>query len=138
MQINKSTISINAPASKVWDAISKAEEMCKWIPSSVIEGGGTLGSEILMKFYNADGTPWEVSGKPYELRARLDRMVPEKLLEYNHEGREGMFTESMILEAENAETTSMTIQQEVNQHADGWKNGAVQTLKLLKAYLEKN
>jgi len=72
------TIQINAPASQVWDVLTKPEVMKKWMSESEIE--------IV--------TDWQV-GSPFVIRGKLHRIKfenkgqvlqfePERILEYSH------------------------------------------------------
>ena len=75
--VNK-TIRINAPTSKVWDALTNPEMMKKWM------------SETEINIF----TDWKV-GNPFVIRGRLHginfenrgmvlQVEPEKILQYNH------------------------------------------------------
>ena len=75
--VNK-TIRINAPTSKVWDALTNPEMMKKWM------------SETEINIF----TDWKV-GNPFVIRGRLHginfenrgtvlQFEPEKILQYNH------------------------------------------------------
>jgi uncharacterized protein YndB with AHSA1/START domain len=77
-KIVRKTIRINAPISKVWDALTNPEMMKKWM------------SETEINIF----TDWKV-GNPFVIRGRLHginfenrgtvlQFEPEKILQYNH------------------------------------------------------
>jgi uncharacterized protein YndB with AHSA1/START domain len=70
--IAKATISINAPASKVWDALTKPNLIKQYLFGTEVTTDWQVGSPITYK-----GT-WE--GKAYEDKGRVIQIEPGKLL----------------------------------------------------------
>ncbi len=70
--IAKATITINAPTSKVWDALTKPHLIKQYLFGTEVTTDWQVGSPITYK-----GT-WE--GKPYEDKGRVLQIEPGKLL----------------------------------------------------------
>jgi uncharacterized protein YndB with AHSA1/START domain len=67
---------IHAPASKVWDAITKPELIKKYLFDTDVVSDWKVGSHIVYK--------GEWQGKPFEDRGKILEMVPEKSLVSTH------------------------------------------------------
>jgi uncharacterized protein YndB with AHSA1/START domain len=74
--IAKATITIRAPASKVWDALTKPNLIRQYLFDTEVISGWKEGSSITYK-----GT-WE--GKDFEDKGKILKMEPEKLLMTTH------------------------------------------------------
>ena len=70
--IAKATITINAPASKVWDALTKPDLIKQYLFGTEVTTDWKVGSPITYK-----GT-WE--GKTYEDKGKILQIEPGKLL----------------------------------------------------------
>jgi len=69
---SKSTIAINAPASKVWDALTKPELIKQYLFGTEVTTDWQVGSPITYK------GEWE--GKTYEDKGKVLQIEKEKLL----------------------------------------------------------
>jgi uncharacterized protein YndB with AHSA1/START domain len=70
--IAKATTTINAPASKVWDALTKPELIKQYLFGTEVTTDWQVGSPIRYK------GEWE--GKPYEDKGKVVQIEPRKLL----------------------------------------------------------
>jgi uncharacterized protein YndB with AHSA1/START domain len=70
--IAKATTTINAPASKVWDALTKPELIKQYLFGTEVTTDWQVGSPIRYK------GEWE--GKPYEDKGKIVQIEPRKLL----------------------------------------------------------
>ena len=70
--ISKSTIAINAPSSKVWDALTKPELIKQYLFGTEVTTDWQVGSPITYK------GEWE--GKTYEDKGKVLQIEKEKLL----------------------------------------------------------
>ena len=75
--VNK-TVNINAPTSKVWDALTNPELMKKWMSETEIHiiTDWKVGNPIIIRG-NLHGINFENNGK-------VLRFEPEKILQYSH------------------------------------------------------
>lgn len=70
--VSKSTISINAPASKVWEALTNPAMIKQYLFGTDAVSDWKVGSPITYKGV------WE--GKPYKDKGKVLEVIPEKLL----------------------------------------------------------
>lgn len=68
----RATSTINVPASKVWDALTKPELIKQYLFGTEVETDWQVGSPITYRGV------WE--GKPYEDKGEILQIEPEKLL----------------------------------------------------------
>jgi uncharacterized protein YndB with AHSA1/START domain len=74
--VAKSTVTINAPPSKVWKALTTPSSIEKYMFGSKVASDWRVGSPITWK------GDWK--GKPYEDKGVVVHVVPEKKLQYTH------------------------------------------------------
>ncbi|WP_300565970.1 SRPBCC domain-containing protein [Flavobacterium sp.] len=74
--IASAEVNIEAPISKVWDALVNPEIIKQYMFGATVTSNWTEGSPITWK------GEWE--GKPYEDKGRILRFVPESKLHYTH------------------------------------------------------
>src|SRR6188474_1665744 len=74
--VARASRTIHAPASKVWDAITKAELIKQYLFGSDVISDWKVGSPIIYK------GEWE--GKSFEDKGKILEMKPEKLLRSTH------------------------------------------------------
>jgi uncharacterized protein YndB with AHSA1/START domain len=72
----KATTTIHAPASKVWDALTKPDLIKQYLFNTEVISDWKEGSPITYK------GEWE--GKPFEDKGKILKMEPEKLLMSTH------------------------------------------------------
>ena len=72
----KATITINAPAAKVWQALTTPEMMKQYLFGAEVVTDWKVGSSIIYKGV------WE--GKPFEDKGKILKFKPEKLLVSTH------------------------------------------------------
>lgn len=123
----KATITINAPASKVWEALINPELIKQYLFGAEVITDWKEGSQIIFK-----GT---YEGKAYEDKGNVLKVEPEKLLLITHwsplsgslDSPENYHKVSYELTAENG-STHLTITQDNNptkeeqqQNANFWK-----------------
>ena len=70
--IAKATATINAPASKVWDALTKPEQIKQYMFGTQVTTNWQVGSPITYK--------GEWKGKPYEDKGKVLEIEPRKRL----------------------------------------------------------
>ena len=74
--VAKADVTIHAPASKVWDALTKPEMIEKYMFGAKVESDWKLGSPIAWK--------GEWKGKPYEDKGRILEIQPQRRLQFSH------------------------------------------------------
>jgi uncharacterized protein YndB with AHSA1/START domain len=74
--VAKSAITINAPVSTVWKALTTPEMIKQYMFGSEVVTDWQMGSPIIWKGI------WE--GKPYEDHGQILKFTPEKLLQVTH------------------------------------------------------
>jgi uncharacterized protein YndB with AHSA1/START domain len=72
----KHSIAIHAPAAKVWDALTKPDQIKQWFFGVNTETNWKVGSPIVHK--------GEYQGKPYEDKGEILAFEPQKELAYTH------------------------------------------------------
>jgi len=137
--VAKATATINAPVSKVWEALTSPELIKQYFFGVDVLSDWELGSSIIYK------GEWE--GRSFEDKGRILKLQPEKLLVSTHwsplsgvpDSPENYHTVSYELSGRNGKTT-LTITQDNNateeeqQHSEqNWK----MMLEGLKKLLEK-
>ena len=135
---SKSTIVINAPASKVWDALIKPELIKQYLFGTEVKTDWQVGSPIAYK------GEWE--GKAYEDKGKVLQIEKEKLLVSTFWSSlsvladipENYKTVRYELSAEN-NGTRLTItqdnnnsQEEANNSAQNWKAVLAEMKKLIE------
>ena len=75
MATNISKLTIKAPSSKVWDALTKPEMVEQWQYGSVLTTNWQIGTEIRFK------SEWE--GKSFEQWGTILEVTPNQKLRYN-------------------------------------------------------
>ena len=94
------TSTINAPVSKVWDALTKPELIKQYLFGTEVDTDWQVGSPITYRGV------WE--GKPYEDKGTILRFEPEHTLQYSHFSPLAGEQES----PENYHTVTITLAQE--------------------------
>jgi uncharacterized protein YndB with AHSA1/START domain len=135
--VAKSSITINAPISEVWDAIVNPETIKKYFFGTTVVSDWKNGSTITYK------GEWE--GKPYEDPGKIINIEKEKILEFDHRsGKDADIPENyhrVIFEVKPAESgTNVTITQDNNKTEDDQKHSAElwnMVLESMKKLLEQ-
>jgi uncharacterized protein YndB with AHSA1/START domain len=70
------TTMISAPADRIWDALTNPATIKQYMMGATVTSDWKAGSPITWK--------GEIKGKPFEDRGRVQRVEPNKLLEYTH------------------------------------------------------
>lgn len=135
----KAKTTIHAPASKVWDAITRPHLIKQYLFGTNVISDWKVGSLIIYK--------GEWQGKPFEDKGQILEMEPEKLLVSTHwsplsgvpDSPENYHTVSYLLSAKDG-NTEVTITQDNNaseeekaHSEENWK----QVLEGMKKLLEK-
>lgn len=136
MATNISTIIINAPSQKVWDAITKADLVKRWQYGSDLLTTWEIGSDI--KF----STAWE--DKIFEQWGKVLAFTPTEIVRYSlfaprpdlEDKPENYFIMSYVLTEENGQTKLEIIQEDnrpnaVQEAPQGEENPLLQSLKQL-------
>ncbi len=137
--VAKTSISINAPASQVWDALTKPELIKQYLFGTTVTTDWKVGSPITYK--------GEWQGKAYEDKGKVLKAEPGKLLVSTFwsslsgapDAPENYNTVSYELSAEGA-GTKLTVTQDNNanqEEADHSKQNWDMVLQGLKKLLEK-
>ena len=74
--VAKATISINAPADKVWNALTNPEVIKQYMFGTTVISDWREGSPIVWK--------GEWQGKPYADKGVILKLKPERLIQYSH------------------------------------------------------
>ena len=74
--IAKASTTIDAPAARVWDALVNPATIKKYMFGADVRSDWKKGSPITWK--------GEWQGKPYEDKGVIQRIEPERLIEYTH------------------------------------------------------
>lgn len=74
--ISKTVTRIEAPAAKVWDALTSPEAVREFMFGTQIETDWTIGSDITWR--------GEYQGKPYEDKGKVLQVLPEKILQHTY------------------------------------------------------
>jgi uncharacterized protein YndB with AHSA1/START domain len=74
--IAKASVSIAAPAAKVWDALVNPEVIKQYMFGTTVASDWKQGSAITWK--------GEWQGKPYEDKGKILKIEPRRLLQYTH------------------------------------------------------
>ncbi len=137
--IAKTSISINAPVGRVWDALINPELIGQYMFGTSVISDWKQGSPIAWK--------GEWQGKKYEDRGVILKLKPERLIQYSHfsplSGKpdlpENYHTVTVELVSDGAETTVSLSQdnnptEQAREHSEkNWK----MMLASLKKLLEK-
>ncbi len=134
MAKNVSTIKINAPIERVWDAITKPEQVKKWQFGSDLITDWSVGSDI--RFV----TEWE--GKIFEQWGKVLEVIPPNLLRYSlyaprpdlEDKPENYFEMNYVLLTEKGQTTLHIVQEDnrpgvVQEEPQGEENPILASLK---------
>jgi len=70
------TTRISAPAEKVWAALTNPNLIKQYMMGATVSSAWTVGSPITWK--------GEIKGKSFEDKGRIQRIEPNKVLEYTH------------------------------------------------------
>jgi uncharacterized protein YndB with AHSA1/START domain len=70
------SMTINVSRAKVWDALVNPETIKRYMPVTSVLSDWREGDLIVWKS--------KFQGKPFEVKGRILRLEPERLLEYNH------------------------------------------------------
>jgi uncharacterized protein YndB with AHSA1/START domain len=136
----KTSVSIHAPAARVWDALTKPEQIKEWLHGTNTITDWQVGGPIRWK--------GEWKGKPYEDKGTVLAVEPQKLLTTTHwsplggseDKPENYHVVTYELQ-ENGDHTTLTLTQSNNptqQAADEMaKNSWEPVLKTLKDMVEK-
>ncbi len=140
MFINKLTITIKAPVSDVWYALTDAKIVSQWLPSVKVVSDWEAGSTITYTCYNEDGTimEWEGAQMIWEGVINTLDVNEEFSCDYPYASA-GLIREDYIFESIDDSTTQLTqIQEAISQEvADNYKEGTEASLEMLKDYLEE-
>jgi uncharacterized protein YndB with AHSA1/START domain len=137
--IAKATITINAPISKVWEALVKPEAIQQYMFGTQVASDWRVGSPI---FWRGE---WQ--GKPYEDKGVILEIKPGQILQYSHfsplagvpDEPANYHTVTIVLSGEPHQTLVALAQdnnatdEERDHSAKNWE----MMLKSLKAYVEK-
>ena len=74
--VAKTQMTIHAPASKVWDALTKPELVKKYMMGADVKSDWKVGSPLT---YTG-----QYNGKPFEEKGVIQKIEPKKLLEATH------------------------------------------------------
>lgn len=70
------SMTIDASRAKVWDALVNPETIKQYMPVTSVVAEWRADSPIVWKS--------EFQGRPFEVRGKILRLEPERLLEYDH------------------------------------------------------
>lgn len=134
MATNVSTIFLNAPAEKIWNALTKPELVKQWQYGSDLITDWKIGNEI--RFRNE----WE--GQVFEQWGTVLEVVPNQKIKYSlffprpglEDKPENYFIMSYVLTEENQKTKLEIIQEDkrpgaVQEKPQGEENPILQALK---------
>jgi uncharacterized protein YndB with AHSA1/START domain len=139
MNTNDLEITIGAPIAKVWKAITNSKEIKNYLKNIHVESDWTKGAAITYTCYDEKGKVMKWEGMDMIWKGIIEVLNVEK--EYTciyPDKSSGLEKESYFLEAMDVNTTLVKIRQHTisQEIAEGYKEGTLHTLKLLKTYLE--
>ena len=119
MQTTTSQVTINAPANRIWDALTNPEFVKQWQYGSDLTTDWKIGSPI--KFHSV----WE--GQVYEQWGKVLAVEPNKLIRYSlfaprpdlEDKPENYFTMTYSLEEADGKTTLTIIQEDPRDQPAG-------------------
>jgi uncharacterized protein YndB with AHSA1/START domain len=140
MATNNFEIEINAPIEKVWQALTNAVQFNEWMKNVTVQTNWKQGDDITYTCYDEGGNVlqwngmdmiWQGSIKTIDENKEFTCVYPTKSA--------GLVEESYFLEKLSDATTKLVQLQILTSQevADGYKDGILQTLELLKNYVEK-
>lgn len=139
MVTNNFEIVIDTPIEKVWNAITNTYAFTEWMKSVRVETDWKEGSEITYTCYEENGQVLQWQGMNMIWHGIIKSLVKNKEFTCVYPSKTtGLLDESYFLESLNNHQTKLIqtqtlISQEV---ADGYKDGVLHSLDLLKVYLE--
>src|SRR5437868_2331316 len=137
--VARASVSIGAPAAKVWDALVTPQTIKQYMFGTTVVSDWREGSSVIWK--------GEWKGKPYEDKGRILKIEPRALLRYSHysplsglpDTPENHHSVTIELSGQGAQTL-VSLSQDNNANAEArehseknWKT----TLEGLKKLLEK-
>lgn len=135
----KVSVEINAPASRVWEALTNPEQIKKYLFGTAVKSSWKVGGSITFS------GEWE--GKPYEDKGTIVKLEKEKVLQYSYwssmssliDAPENYQIITYGLTEKNGQTTVMIIQENCQSEAsrDHSEKNWSMVLATLKGLLEK-
>ncbi len=139
MITNNLEIEINASIEKVWLALTNANEFHKWMKRVTVATDWKQGSEIIYTCYDETGKvmQWEGMEMIWQGSIKTIRLHKELTCIYPSQST-GLIEESYLLEKLDGNKTKLLQIQIVTTQAvaDGYKDGTLHSLQLLKNHLE--
>lgn len=139
MVTNNFEIVIDTPIEKVWHAITNTYAFTEWMKSVRVETDWKEGSEITYTCYEENGQVLQWQGMNMIWHGIIKSLVKNKEFTCVYPSKTtGLLDESYFLESiNNHQTKLIQIQNLISQEvADGYKDGVLHSLDLLKVYLE--
>ena len=139
MIINNLEIEINASVEKVWLALTNATEFNKWMKRVSVETNWKQGSEITYTCYDQNGKVMQWEGMDMIWKGNIKTVVSNKELTCIYPNQStGLIEESYLIEKLGDHKTKLLQIQTVTTQAvaDGYKEGTLHSLQLLKKHLE--
>jgi uncharacterized protein YndB with AHSA1/START domain len=135
----KVSVEINAPASRVWEALTNPEQIKKYLFGTAVKSSWKVGSSITFS------GEWE--GKPYEDKGTIMKLEREKTLQYSYWSSMSSLADTPEnyqiitygLTEKNGQTTVTVIQENCQSEAsrDHSEQNWSMVLNTLKGLLEK-
>ena len=140
MATNNFAIEINSSIEKVWFALTNSAEFNAWMKNVHVETDWKKGSEITYTCYDESGKVMQWEGMDMIWQGEIKTIDEHKELTCVYPSKStGLLDESYYLEKLGPNKTKLIQTQTLlsQEIADGYKEGVLQTLELLKTYLEK-
>ncbi len=140
MATNNFAIEINSSIEKVWFALTNSTEFNKWMKNVQVQTDWKKGAEITYTCYDESGKVMQWEGMDMIWQGEIKTIEEQKELTCVYPSKStGLMDESYYLEKLGTNKTKLIQTQTLlsQEIADGYKEGVLQTLELLKTYLEK-
>lgn len=140
MATNNFAIEINSSIEKVWFALTNSAEFNAWMKNVQVQTDWKKEAEITYTCYDESGKVMQWEGMDMIWQGEIKTIDEHKELTCVYPSKStGLMDESYYLEKLGANKTKLIQTQTLlsQEIADGYKEGVLQTLELLKTYLEK-
>ena len=140
MNTNNLEILIEVPIAKVWNAITNSQEIKSYMKNIQVESNWEKGSVITYTCYDKDGKVLKWEGMDMIWEGVIEVLDTNKEFTCSYPSKSsGLEKESYFLTSNNENKTLVQLHQQTisKEVAEGYKEGTMHSLKLLKAYLEK-
>lgn len=139
--INKNTIVIASTPTKVWEAITKDQELSKYMDNNMkVISDWKIGSDIEYRCYNPDGSILVWNNKEMVWKGKIVQFEINKVLSIDYNGSAYIIKEVFEIKKLNDESVKLTLIKEeaIDETAAQYSRANNEfMLQLIKKYCEK-